>query len=202
MMVHGDDIRALEADGYTAAVERFAEEAFAAHTAQVAYGPVPSPIGTLLAAVTHDGLLALAFDTDYQAKVLDTIAAKVSPAIVDLPSAIRPVREQLDAYFAARLRTFDLDVDRSLLTPFQHAVLGATSQIPMGEVRTYGQVAAAAGKPKGAQAAGQALGANPIPIVIPCHRVVAADGSLTGYAGGLDRKRFLLELERGEQSLF
>ncbi len=202
MKLGADDIQALEVTGFDAAMRRFADVAFATGNAEVAYGPIPSPIGTLLAAVTHRGLLALAFETEDQDDVLSMIAGKVSPAIIDLPSATQAVRVQLDAYFGARLSVFDLDVDRSLLSPFQRAVLQATSEIPHGEVRTYGEMAAAAGKPKGAQAAGQALGANPIPIVIPCHRVVAANGDLTGYAGGLDRKRFLLDLEQGEQTLF
>ncbi len=202
MNSRADDIQALEVEGFDAAVGRFADAAFATGTAEVAYGPIPSPIGTLLAAVTQRGLLALAFESEDQDEVLSMIAAKVSPAIIDLPSATTVVREQLDAYFGSRLRVFDLDVDRSLLSPFQRAILKATFEIPHGEVRTYGQMAAAAGRPKGAQAAGQALGANPIPIVIPCHRVVAANGNLTGYAGGLDRKRFLLDLEQSEQTLF
>ena len=202
MNAHADDLRGLEADGFDLAARHFAEEAFSTGAAQVAYGLIPSPIGTLLAAVSHNGLLALSFESDDQECVLAAIATKVSPAIVDLPSATGAVRRQLDAYFRARLRTFDLEIDRILLTPFQRAVLGATSEIPLGQVRTYGQVAATAGKPKGARAVGRALGANPIPIVIPCHRVVAANGDLTGYAGGLDRKRFLLDLEGGEQSLF
>jgi methylated-DNA-[protein]-cysteine S-methyltransferase len=197
-----DDLKMLDLDGHDEAVGRFAEAAFTDGAAQVAYGSIPSPIGAMLCAMSHSGVLALAFDSQDADDVLGVISRKFSPAIVDLPTAVAPVREQLDAYFGARLRAFDLDLDRSLLTPFQRGVLGATELIPMGEVRTYGEMAAAAGRPKGAQAAGQALGANPIPIVIPCHRVVAANGNLTGYAGGLERKRFLLELERGERSLF
>lgn len=197
-----DDLRTLPAEGYEDAVARVAEDAYARGVAEVAYGTVPSPIGTMLAVVSHTGLLTLAFDSQDQDDVLDTIARKVTPSIVDLPSAIGPVRQQLDGYFGARLRAFDLPLDRSLLTPFQRGVLAATERIPLGEVRTYGEMAAAAGRPKGAQAAGQALGANPIPIVIPCHRVVAANGNLTGYAGGLERKRFLLDLEQGAVGLF
>lgn len=202
MISRADDIQALEVAGFDQAIARFADSAFENGPAEVAYGPIPSPIGTLLAAVTRRGLLALAFESEDQEDVLAMIAAKVSPSIIDLPSATTAVRDQLDAYFGARLRVFDLNVDRRLLTPFQRKVLKATFEIPHGEVRTYGEMAAAAGKPKGAQAAGQALGANPIPIVIPCHRVVAANGNLTGYAGGLDLKRFLLDLEQGEQTLF
>ena len=195
-------IKALSTEGYDASVNRFVTRAFEDGSARAAYGPVPSPIGELMAVVTHHGLVAIAFDNEQHDTVLNNVAKKVSPAIVDLPSAISPVRRQLDEYFKGTLRRFNMAVDRSLFTPFQTKVLAATDAIPSGEVRTYGQIAAAAGRPKGAQATGQALGANPIPVVIPCHRVVAADGSLRGYAGGLARKEFLLNLEQGIRRLF
>ena len=197
-----DQIRGLDAGRHEHVAARFAERAFHKGTAEVAYGPVPSPIGELTAVVSHQGVLALAFESDDQDDVLEKVASKVSPTIVDLPSAVHEVRRNLDAYFSGVLRFWSVPIDRSLITPFQDKVLKATTKIPRGEVRTYGQIASAAGRPKGAQATGQALGANPIPIVIPCHRVVAADGSLRGYAGGLDRKEFLLNLERGESTLF
>jgi methylated-DNA-[protein]-cysteine S-methyltransferase len=181
----------------------FAERAFGENgPAEVAYDTVASPIGPLLAAVTHSGLVRIGFDAEAPDAVLASLADRISPAIIQLSSAIVSVKEQLDAYFTGRLRHFDVPVDRRLFTPFQDKVLAATEAIPIGEVKSYGEVAALAGRPKGAQAAGQALGANPIPVVVPCHRVVAADGSLRGYAGGLERKQFLLDLERGERTLF
>ncbi len=184
-------------------MERFAAAAFGEDgPAKLAYATFGSPIGTLLAAVTHGGLVRIGFESEGTDDVLDSLARKISPAIVELPAALAGVKEQLDLYFAGSLRTFDLLVDRRLFTPFQEKVLAATSSIPCGEVLSYGQVAALVGKPGAAQATGQALGANPIPVVIPCHRVVAADGSLHGYGGGLDRKRFLLELEQGAARLF
>lgn len=197
-----DQIKELRSAGYEQAVGSFAERAFAGGQAQVAYGPVSSPIGELTAVVSLRGLLALAFESEDQDELLETVSAKVSPAIVELRSAITPIRRQLDRYFRGNLRVFDMPLDRSLVTPFQDQVLTATLGIPRGETRAYGQIAAAVGRPKGARATGQALGANPIPIVIPCHRVVAADGSLRGYAGGLARKEFLLNLEQGETTLF
>ena len=177
------------------AVRSFARRAFAERAAGVAFGIVPSPIGELTALVTHQGLLALAFETDDLDEIMRSVARKVSPAIIRLPSAVGPVHSWLDAYFGAR-PVPELRLDRSLITPYQDRVLVATAGIPLGEVRTYGEVAALAGNPKAARATGRALGANPIPIVLPCHRVVAADGSLHGYAGGLDLKRLLLDHER------
>ena len=188
-------IRNLESASTEDAVRRFARRAFTEGAADVAFGRVPSPIGGLTALVTHQGLLALAFETDDLDEVMRSVARKVSPGIVRLPSAVRTVGAWLDAYFDGRPEP-DLRLDRSLITPFQERVLVATAGIPVGEVRTYGQVAALAGNPKAARATGRALGANPIPIVLPCHRVVAADGSLHGYAGGLDCKRLLLDHER------
>ncbi|MDH3499119.1 MAG: methylated-DNA--[protein]-cysteine S-methyltransferase [Acidimicrobiia bacterium] len=182
---------------------RFGERAFEENgPAQLAYHTFPSPIGALLAAVTRQGLVRICFESEDPEDVLSHLSARVSPAIIELPSALVGVRRQLDAYFAGSLRCFDLPLDRRLFSPFQTKVLAATSAIPPGEVKSYGQIAALAGRPGGAQATGQALGANPIPVVVPCHRVVAADGSLRGYGGGLERKQFLLDLERGEQSLF
>ena len=188
-------IRNLRLEGHEDAVERFARQAFREGEARVAFDRVPSPIGNLTALVTHRGLLALTFETDDLDGLMSSVAAKVSPGIIRLPSAIRAVRSWLDAYFDGHPEP-EIPLDRSLITPFQERVLVATAGIPLGEVRTYGQVAALAGNPKAARATGRALGANPIPVVLPCHRVVAADGRLHGYAGGLDRKRLLLDHER------
>src|SRR5213593_3479589 len=110
----------------------------------------------------------------------------------------RRVLTELDQYFAHRRRSFDLDVDLTPLTPFQRRVLAATALVPYGELTTYRQVARRAGNEQASRAAGGAIGSNPIPIVVPCHRVVASDGSLGGYAGGLPAKRRLLALELGE----
>jgi methylated-DNA-[protein]-cysteine S-methyltransferase len=119
-------------------------------------------------------------------------------------AASRPTdeaRRQLGEYFDGHRQRFELRLDRRLMTPFAREVLGATARVPFGEVASYGAVADRIGKPTAARAVGAALGSNPIPIVVPCHRVVGASGALTGYAGGLDRKRFLLRLE-GDPTLF
>ena len=192
-------IRNLQSVSTEDAVRRFARRAFSEGEAEVAFGRVPSRIGDLTALVTHQGLMALAFETDDLDEIMRLVSRKVSPRIVRLPSAVGSVRSWLEAYFAGR-QVPDLRLDHSLITPFQERVLVATARIPLGEVRTYGQVAAIVGNPNASRATGRALGANPIPVVLPCHRVVAADGSLHGYAGGLERKRLLLEHERSMAS--
>lgn len=195
MSTVADRIRNLPSGGHTGPVDRFARRAFEEGSARVAYSAVESPIGDLTALVTPRGLLALAFETDDLDRIMESVTAKVSPSIVRAPSAIGQVRSWLDSYFDGRPQPAP-EIDPTLITPFQDRVLRTTAAIPLGEVRTYGQVASLAGNPKAARATGRALGANPIPVILPCHRVVAADGSLHGYAGGLDRKRLLLNHER------
>ena len=120
---------------------------------------------------------------------------RVSPRIVEARAPLDEVRRELEEYFEGRRRAFDAALDWTLVAPFARRVLRATSQIPYGGVLSYADVAADAGSPRGFRAAGNALGANPIPIVVPCHRVLRSGGALGGYGGGLERKRFLLELE-------
>jgi methylated-DNA-[protein]-cysteine S-methyltransferase len=177
-----------------AAAARFAATA----PADVHYALVDSPIGTLVAAATPRGLVTLSYEdrrgggTD---AVLDWVAAKLSPRMLEAPAKLDGVRRELDEYFEGRRRAFDLPIDWALTGDFTRRVLKATAAIPFGQVSTYGAVAAEAGNPKASRAAGRALGANPIPIVVPCHRVIGTNGRLTGYTGGLDRKIALLELE-------
>ncbi len=121
--------------------------------------------------------------------------ARSPPRIVESPAALDPVRRELDEYFAGSRTRFEVALDWSLIGPFATRVLGATAAIPYGSVLSYAAVAGRAGSPRGSRAAGNALGSNPIPIVIPCHRVLRTGGALGGYGGGLDRKRWLLELE-------
>jgi methylated-DNA-[protein]-cysteine S-methyltransferase len=176
-----------------AALRRFAATA----TADVLYARVDSPVGPLLAASTERGLACLAYEDAGPGPdaMLDRLAASISPRVLHAPARLDRVRRELDEYFAGTRTAFDLDVDMALMTPFARRILTATAAIPFGATRTYGEVAALAGSPGAARAAGGALGSNPIPIVVPCHRVLARDGSLHGYAGGLGRKRLLLELE-------
>ncbi len=183
-----------KADAETAAA-RLTARIVADDLADIGYGPVNSPFGTLHGAVTRRGLVRLAFPEEDPETMLELLAARVSPRIVRAPRLLEPVERELDEYFAGRRRGFDLTLDWTLIGPFGRRVLQKTAAIPYGGYLSYGEVAAEAGSPRGARAAGNALGSNPIPIVIPCHRVLRSQGALGGYGGGLDRKRFLLELE-------
>jgi methylated-DNA-[protein]-cysteine S-methyltransferase len=181
--------------GLDDAVARFLRQAEGEGAADVAYATVDSPVGTLLVAVTPRGLVRLAYADEREDDVLDELAAGVSPRVLRLESRTDHARRQLDEYFEGRRRGFDVPVDWRLTKGFMRRVLRATARIPYGSVRTYGQVAARAGSERAYRAAGNALGANPLPIVVPCHRVVHTGGGLGGYTGGLDRKEFLLRLE-------
>jgi methylated-DNA-[protein]-cysteine S-methyltransferase len=186
-----DDDQSAAAAAARRLTRRIADEGLA----DVSYAPVDSPFGPLLAAATKRGLVKLAFPEEDVDGVLERLAQRVSPRIVAADGQLDPVRRELDEYFAGRRRGFALPLDWTLVGPFGRRVLGATSEIPYGGVLSYAEVAAEAGSPRGSRAAGNALGANPIPIVVPCHRVLRSGGALGGYGGGLDRKRFLLELE-------
>lgn len=172
-----------------------AERAVKASLLDVAYAELDSPIGELIVFVTPRGLLRVKYADEPIEDVLADVAARVSPRILRAPSRTDAVRRELDGYFALRRQRFDLPLDWSLVRGFAGDVLRETARIPFGDVRSYGQVARQAGSPRAARAAGNALGSNPIPIVVPCHRVLHADGGLGGYSGGLDRKRYLLALE-------
>jgi methylated-DNA-[protein]-cysteine S-methyltransferase len=163
----------------------------------VAYAVVDSPVGALVAAATPHGLVQLSYE-DFGGgvdAVLTALAGKLSPRILEAPARLDGVRRELDEYFAGRRETFDLPIDWALYSDFGKRVLQATARIPFGHTATYGQVAAQAGNAKASRAAGRALGANPIPIVVPCHRVIGTSGKLTGYTGGMHRKEALLRLE-------
>jgi methylated-DNA-[protein]-cysteine S-methyltransferase len=161
----------------------------------VAYATVDSPLGPLLMASTTRGLVMLSYALDGIGPRLERLAREISPRVVELPARLDRERRQLDEYFAGRRRAFDLPVDWGLISGFARAVLERTAAIPFGARSTYAAIAAEAGSPRGSRATGNALGGNPIPIVIPCHRVLRTGGALGGYTGGLDRKRFLLALE-------
>jgi methylated-DNA-[protein]-cysteine S-methyltransferase len=178
-----------------AAARRLTERILAERLADIDYAPVDSPFGTLYVASTRRGLVRLAFPEEPLDEFLERLARRLSPRIVAAPAALDPVRRELDEYFSGHRRTFDLALDWALITPFARRVLRKTAAIPYGGHLSYAEVAAEAGSPRGARAAGNALGSNPIPIVIPCHRVLHSGGGLGGYGGGLDRKRYLLELE-------
>ena len=187
--------RAAASTAASAASTRFAEAAMAANLADVAFWTVASPVGDLLVAVTRGGLVRIAYADETRDEVLAHLAREVSPRILESARATDPVRRELEGYFAGERLRFDLKVDRQLIRGVAREVLAATGRVPFGQTTTYGELAVRIGRPRAARAVGNALGSNPIPIVIPCHRVLRAGGLLGGYAGGLDRKQALLQLE-------
>jgi methylated-DNA-[protein]-cysteine S-methyltransferase len=184
---------AVDAAALDAATRRFV----AAAEPDVAYAVLDSPIGALVAAATPTGLVRLAYE-DFNGgldPVLEDLSRRLSPRVLEDPARLDRVRRELDEYFNNARTTFDLPIDWSLYSDFGRRVLQATAAIPFGRTASYGEVAARAGNPKASRAAGRALGANAIPIVVPCHRVIGTSGKLTGYTGGMHRKEALLRLE-------
>jgi methylated-DNA-[protein]-cysteine S-methyltransferase len=162
----------------------------------VAYTSADSPLGPLLVAATPRGLVRVAYaDDESPDAVLETLAARVSPRVLEAPARLDPVLRELDQYFAGDRREFETPVDWSHLAGFTRKVLRATARIGFGHTGTYRSVATGAGSPRAVRAAGNALGANPMPVVVPCHRVLRTGGALGGYTGGIERKEFLLRLE-------
>jgi methylated-DNA-[protein]-cysteine S-methyltransferase len=177
------------------AAARLAQRIAGEGLADVTYASADSPFGALLLAATKKGLVRVAFPEEDVDTVLERLAQRLSPRIVEASAPLEGARRELDEYFAGERREFDLPLDWSLMAPFTRRVLRFTAAIPYGSVSSYQHAAAAAGSPRGSRAAGNALGSNPIPIVVPCHRVLRSGGALGGYGGGLDRKRWLLGLE-------
>ena len=172
------------------------EAAAAAGLLDVAYAKLDSPLGTLLLAATPRGLVRLAYvDFEDEDAVLEHLAASVSPRVLAAPRKLDEPRRELDQYFGGRRRQFDVPVDWQLTRGFARRVLEATARIPFGSTASYKQVATEAGSARAYRAAGNALGSNPIPIIVPCHRILHSGGGLGGYTGGLDRKRVLLAVE-------
>jgi methylated-DNA-[protein]-cysteine S-methyltransferase len=170
--------------------------AAAAGLLDVAYATLDSPLGTLLLATTPRGLIRIAYvDHSDEDAVLEHLAANVSPRIMIAPRRLDEPRRELEEYFAGRRRRFDVPLDWTLTRGFARRVLEATANIPYGATATYKQMAAQAGSPRASRAAGNALGSNPIPIVVPCHRILHSGGGLGGYTGGVEKKRLLLGVE-------
>jgi methylated-DNA-[protein]-cysteine S-methyltransferase len=162
----------------------------------VAYAEVDSPIGTLLVASTRGGLVRLAYPEEPFENVLVELAETISPRVLEARRMTDPVRRELEAYFAGAVQRFRARVDWTLTAPgFSRRVLQETARIPFGSVSTYRHVAGRAGSPRAARAAGNALHDNPVPIVVPCHRVVPSSGGIGKYGGNEWRKAFLLRLE-------
>jgi methylated-DNA-[protein]-cysteine S-methyltransferase len=178
------------------ALDELAARAAREGLVDVAYGQADSPFGPLTVAATDQGLVLLAYPELTVEEVLDRLAREVSPRVLELPARIDPIRRQLDEYFEGRRREFDQPVDWRLVHGgFFEAILRATAELGYGETASYREIAERAGNVKAVRAAGNGLGSNPIPIVVPCHRVIATGGGLGGYTGGVERKQQLLELE-------
>jgi methylated-DNA-[protein]-cysteine S-methyltransferase len=178
----------------TALDRRFRDAAAAEGLLDVSYDIAETPIGALLVAVTDRGLCRVSFDPEPERET-EQLARSFGLRVLRAPRAVDPVKRELDEYFEGRRREFDLPVDLRGRSEFARTVLDQLARVPYGEVTTYGSLAARSGRPRAARAVGTIMNRNPIPIVLPCHRVVGSTGSLVGYGGGLDRKRRLLDLE-------
>jgi methylated-DNA-[protein]-cysteine S-methyltransferase len=162
----------------------------------VAYTTVDTPLGVGLVAATSKGLVRLALPNEHMDQVIARLARDVSPRVLEFPGRLDEARRELDQYFEGRRDRFELPLDWRLSHPgFYRRVLRATARVPFGEVITYSDAARRAGNARASRAAGTALGSNPIPIVVPCHRVIRTGGDVGNYGGGPEMKRFLLELE-------
>jgi methylated-DNA-[protein]-cysteine S-methyltransferase len=170
------------------------ERAGADNLVDVAYCSVDSPLGPLTVAGTRRGLVLVSYQQPDDA-LLQRLADNLSPRVLEAPAQLDEARRELDEYFEGERREFELPVDWSLVRGFARRVLRATAAIRYGEVSNYATIAARAGSARGHRAAGNALGSNPIPIVVPCHRVLRTGGAMGGYGGGVERKEFLLRLE-------
>jgi methylated-DNA-[protein]-cysteine S-methyltransferase len=176
--------------------DALAERASVEGLLDVAYATVDSPLGPLMVASTPRGLVRLSYSQfrDEEA-VLSDLARRVSPRVLEAPARVDRVRRELDEYFEGRRTKFELPIDWTLTRGFTTEVLRATAAVGFGHTTTYSEVARTAGSPRAVRAAGNSLGSNPMPIVVPCHRVLRTGGGLGGYTGGLERKEFLLRLE-------
>ncbi len=188
----------LPLDDPAAAVRLHRRLEAAASTAgllDVAYRTIDSPVGPLLLATTEQGMVRVAFDREGIDQVLDELARDVSPRILRAPARLDAAAHELDEYFDGRRRTFDLPLDLRLSHGFRRTVLTHLTQIGYGHTASYGEVAEAAGNPRAARAVGSACRTNPLPLIVPCHRVVRSDGSIGQYLGGVEAKRLLLSME-------
>ena len=172
-----------------------ADRADAQGILDVAYRTIDTPVGTLLLAATPAGLVRVAYASEGHDDVLQALATRISPRILNAPKRLDAVAGELDEYFAGRRRAFDLPLDFSLASGFRLAVLSRLPDIAYGHTASYTDVAAAAGSPRAVRAVGTACAHNPLPVVVPCHRVVRSDGTAGQYLGGAAAKRLLLNLE-------
>jgi len=174
---------------------RLSVAARAAGILDVAYRVVDSPLGPLLLAATDVGLVRVAFSSENHEAVLQRLSDRISPRILHDPSRLDATARELDDYFAGRRRTFDVPLDWRLSAGFRSTVLHHLADVGYGQTASYATIAQLAGNPKAVRAVGSACASNPLPVIVPCHRVVRSDGGLGGYLGGVEAKRMLLTLE-------
>ena len=186
-----------EAETMTRLHDQLVAAADADQLLDVAYRTVDSPVGTLLLAATDQGLVRVAYQLEHHDQVLQTLAQRVSPRILYAPRRLDQVARQLAEYFEGERREFVLPLDFRLAHGFRREVLGRLRMINYGRTESYSQVAAATGHPRAVRAVGTACATNPLPVIVPCHRVLRSDGKLGGYIGGLHTKAALLSLEAG-----
>ena len=176
--------------------QELVERADEAGLVEVAYAPLDTPLGTMLVAGTDRGLARVVLPRESFDDVLADLAQRLSPRLVELPRRVDEVRRELDEYFAGNRRRFELPLDLTLIKgEFASRVLTGMTEVPFGDAITYSEAAALAGSPRAHRAAGNALGSNPIPVVIPCHRVIRSGGAIGNYGGGPEMKRYLLRHE-------
>jgi len=195
-----DRLRELERPDtpeWTRARDALAKRADAAELVDVAFERHDSPLGSLVLGATAKGLVRVGLPVEGEDAVLDELAERISPRVLCASrESVTRARHQLDEYFAGRLRCFEVPLDWQLTVGFRREVLRATARIPYGQTASYREVATRAGSPAAFRAAGSALATNPLPIVVPCHRVLPASGGIGDYRGGAEAKARLLDLER------
>jgi methylated-DNA-[protein]-cysteine S-methyltransferase len=192
-----DDLFAVLAGGNTdqRLHNRLVDEAERDGVLDVSYRTIDSPVGSLLLAATPEGLVRIAFDREDHDVVLARLANEISPRILRAPRRLDGAAAQLDEYFSGRRRTFDMPIDLQLAHGFRRIVLTHLCDIAYGETASYAMVAEASGSPAAVRAVGSACANNPLPLVVPCHRVVRSDGSIGQYLGGTETKQALLAME-------
>ena len=189
------DLAEIDPPTLTRLHQRLEQRAERRDLLDVAFRTVDSPVGPLLIAATREGLVRVAYEREGMDAVLQTLASTISPRVLAAPRRLDDAAFQLDEYFAGRRRVFDVPLDLRLAAGFRRLVLAELTGIPYGSTRSYTQVAAGTGHPRAVRAVGSACASNPLPLVVPCHRVLRSDGSLGGYLGGVQIKRTLLQLE-------
>jgi methylated-DNA-[protein]-cysteine S-methyltransferase len=177
--------------------ERLAAAAQADDILDVAYRTVDSPVGSLLLAATKAGLVRVAYASQDHDKVLQALADRISPRILRAPARLEAAARELEEYFTGRRRSFDVPLDWQLTAGFRRTVLNHLPEISYGHTASYASVAELAGSPKAFRAVGTACATNPLPVIVPCHRVVLSGGGIGHYVGGAEAKRALLTLEAG-----